>query len=62
MSIEELKLKVITKLINTESEEALLEIDSLLGDTKVKSSNINLSNQYDRIKKQYGTVLNELAK
>jgi hypothetical protein len=60
MSVAEMKLEAINKIINLTSEETLLDVLKLLQRADDKEP-IRLSENYDAIKAQYGDVLQKLA-
>jgi hypothetical protein len=62
MSVAEMKLELINKITQVDDERILNEVLSLLKNSKSKSGNeINLADNYDKIKEQYGDVLQKLA-
>ncbi len=62
MSVAEIKIKVINKITNVNSEVVLLEVLALLENaTGNENDNVSLSKNYDAIKDQYGDVLQKLA-
>ena len=62
MSVAEMKLELINKITQVDDERILNKVLSLLKNSKSKSGNqINLAENYDKIKEQYGDVLQKLA-
>ncbi len=63
MSIAEMKLAAINEISNLNDEKVLKEVLSVLaGLSKQENTNdLNLSQHYDAIKKQYSKVLEKLA-
>lgn len=63
MSVEEMKIEIINKVIQLKSDEALAGVIEYLD--KLNSDNqqqpVNLSNHYATVKQQYGSVLQKLA-
>lgn len=57
-----MKIDAINKVIQLKSEKALIEIISHLEQLNIANDNtINLSANYDVIKKEFGNVLQKLA-
>ncbi len=62
MSVEEMKIEVINKIANINSETVLQEVLTLLKNTTgTEEASGSLSKNYEAIKKQYGDVLQKLA-
>ncbi len=62
MSVAEMKIEVINKITNVNSEVVLQEVLALLENAAGKEAdNGSLSKNYDAIKEQYSDVLQKLA-
>ena len=64
MSVAEMKIEVINKITNVNSETVLQQILTLLKNetgNETENETISLSKNYDAIKDQYGDVLQKLA-
>jgi hypothetical protein len=62
MSVAEMKIEVINKITNVNSETVLQEVLTLLENAiGNENDNVSLSKNYDAIKDQYGDVLQKLA-
>ncbi|MFT4095421.1 MAG: hypothetical protein QM640_17470 [Niabella sp.] len=63
MSVTEMQLAAIKAIAKLEDEKALLEILEYLAkrSSASESEKVNLSQHYEKIKKQYGNVLLKLA-
>ena len=60
MSVAGIKIEVINKITNVNSETVLQQILTLLKN-ETENETISLSKNYDAIKDQYGDVLQKLA-
>jgi hypothetical protein len=62
MSVAEMKIEVINKITNTNNEQVLQQVLTLLENAAEKEADNNsLSKNYEAIKAQYGDVLQKLA-
>ena len=62
MSVAEMKIEVINKITNINSQATLQEVLELLNNATEKEKDaLRLSKNYDVIKEQYGDVLQKLA-
>ena len=62
MSVAEMKIEVISKITNVNSEVILKEVLALIENaTGNKNDNVSLSKNYNAIKEQYGDALQKLA-
>ncbi len=62
MSVAEMKIEVINKITNVNSEIVLQQVLALLKNTTAaEKGSESLSKNYDAIKEQYGDVLQKLA-
>ena len=62
MSVAEMKIEVINKITNVNSEIVLQEVLALLENAAGKENDsVSLSKNYDAIKEQYSDVLQKLA-
>ena len=60
MSVAEMKIEVINKITNVNSETVLQQVLTLLKN-ETENETISLSKNYDAIKYQYGDVLQKLT-
>ena len=62
MSVAEMKIELISKITSIEDEKLLQEVLSLVRRVNVdEPQGLKLSATYDRVKDQYGDVLQKLA-
>lgn len=61
MSIAEMKLEIISKIVKLNDEKALQDLLQFLDKISATDKQYNLSQHFDTIADKYGTVLEKLA-